>query len=163
MITVEELRAKVEAGEVETVVTVFPDLYGRLMGKRNTAEYFLDYVARQGMHACDYLFTVDMEMEPVPGYKYANWELGYGDFHCVPDLDTLWMATWLDKSAFVVCDSFDEKTQALTPVAPRSLLRKQIDAAAAMGFYALRSSELEYYIFAESYGGRRHKHYADLK
>src|SRR5258707_1458531 len=152
MLTVDELKARVESGEVETVVSVFPDLYGRLMGKRITGEYFLDFVAQHGMHACDYLFTVDMDMEPIPGYKYANWELGYGDFHCVPDLNTLRMATWMDKSAFVVCDSFDEITEALTPVAPRSLLTQQIDPAAAMGLYALASSELEYYIFAESYG-----------
>jgi glutamine synthetase len=163
MLTLDELKAKVTSGEVETVLTVFPDLYGRLMGKRIAGDYFLDHAAENGMHACDYLFTVDMEMEPVPGYKYANWELGYGDFHCVPDLATLRMATWLDKSAFVVCDSYDEKTGQLTPVAPRSILRKQVEAAAAMGYCALGSSELEYYIFAESYGSSHDKHYADLK
>ena len=69
MLTLDELRKKVDAGEVETVVTVFPDLYGRLMGKRVTGDYFLDYAAENGMHACDYLFTVDMEMEPIPGYQ----------------------------------------------------------------------------------------------
>src|SRR6185503_11629967 len=102
MLALKELKAKVESGEVETILTVFPDLYGRLMGKRITGDYFMQYVAEHGMHACDYLFTVDVEMEPIPGYTYANWELGYGDFKCTPDMNTLRMATWLDKSAFVI-------------------------------------------------------------
>src|SRR5262249_23366647 len=163
MLSLDELKAKVAVGDIETVVTVFPDLYGRLMGKRITGEYFLDYVASGGMHACDYLFTVDMEMEPIPGYKFASWELGYGDFHCVPDMSTLRLATWMNKCAFVVCDSYDEKIGQLTPVAPRSMLRKQIESAAALGYSALGSSELEYYIFAETYRSSRDKHYADLK
>jgi glutamine synthetase len=163
MLALKELKAKVESGEVETILTVFPDLYGRLMGKRITGDYFMEFVADHGMHACDYLFTVDVEMEPIPGYSYANWELGYGDFHCVPDLDTLRMATWLDKTAFVICDSYEEATNTLTPVAPRSILRKQIQNAASMGYGALGASELEYYIFNETYTTAREKHYADLK
>ena len=86
MLTLDELKEKVASGEVETIVTVFPDLYGRLMGKRITGDYFLEHVVESGMHACNYLFTVDMEMEPVPGYEYASWSLGYGDFHCVADM-----------------------------------------------------------------------------
>ena len=89
MLSVEELRAKVEAGEIDTVVTAFTDHYGRPHGKRYDAEFFLEDVVAAGTHGCDYLLTVDMEMEPVPGYRYANWELGYGDFHMVPDLSTL--------------------------------------------------------------------------
>jgi glutamine synthetase len=162
MLSLDELKAKIETGEVETVVTVFSDMYGRLMGKRITGEYFLEYVAQNGMHACDYLFTIDMEMEPIAGYDYANWALGYGDFHCVPDFATLRMATWLDKSALVICNSYDEKTHELTPIAPRSLLSKQVEAAAEMGYSALGSSELEYYIFGESYQSSREKKYTDL-
>ena len=162
MLTLDELKEKVASGEVETIVTVFPDLYGRLMGKRITGDYFLEHVVESGMHACNYLFTVDMEMEPVPGYEYASWSLGYGDFHCVADMSTLRMATWLDKSAFVICDCYEEHDHELTPVAPRNILRRQIEAASQMGFRALGSSELEYYIFAESYRGSREKHYTRL-
>src|SRR5260370_36578659 len=88
MLTVDELKAKVESGEIETVVSVFPDLYGRLMGKRITGEYFLHYVDEHGMHDCDYLFTVDMQLEPVPGSRCRNWELGEVGCHGVPDLRT---------------------------------------------------------------------------
>ncbi len=163
MLTLEALEEEVRAGTIETVVAVFADLYGRLMGKRITAEFFLDQTVHSGMHACNYLFTVDMEMEPVPGYSYANWELGYGDFHCIPDLSTLRKATWMDKSAVVVCDVHDEKSHDLDPIAPRNILRRQIVLAQDMGYWALGSSELEYYIFDQTYGEARTAHYHDLK
>src|SRR5690349_14843259 len=151
MLTLEQLRQKIGMGEIETVVTVFSDRYGRLIGKRVTGDFFLEQIAESGMHACDYLLTVDMAMEPIPGYKFANWELGYGDFHCVPDLHTLRVASWLDKSAMVMCDIYNEKTHQQVSVAPRSLLNQQVDAAAKMGYLALASSELEYFIFKETY------------
>lgn len=163
MLTLEELQSQVESGEVETVVVVFSDLYGRLMGKRVTGEFFLEQVAESGMHACNYLLTVDMPMEPVPGYRYANWEQGYGDFHCVPDLNTLRLATWLEKSALVICDVYDAKTHSQVSVAPRSVLNKQIEAAYEMSYVVQASSELEYFIFDESYASAREKQYVNLK
>jgi glutamine synthetase len=163
MLTLEELEHKVESGEIETVVTMFTDPYGRQMGKRVTGEFFLDHTAKEGMHACNYLLTVDMPMEPVPGYRYANWELGYGDFHCIPDLNTLRLATWLDKSALVICDIYEEKIHQPVSVAPRSILRKQVAAAAEMGYLAQGSSELEYFIFEETYKSAREKDYVNLE
>ncbi|RME83206.1 MAG: glutamine synthetase [Caldilineae bacterium] len=163
MLTLERLRELVTAGEIETVVTAFPDLYGRLMGKRIAGDFFLEHVAREGMHACNYLLTVDMDMEPVPGYAYANWELGYGDFHCLPDLSTLRRATWLQKSALVLCDILDNESHTPVAVAPRNILKRQIEAAAAAGYTAMGGSELEYYIFTNSYDEARAAHYHDLK
>ena len=129
MLTLEQLKGLVAKGEIETVLAGFTDHYGRLMGKRFDAEMFVEEIAAGGGHACDYLLTVDMEMEPVPGYSFANWELGYGDVHMLPDLATLRIATWLDKTAFVLCDVKSEKTHDYVAVAPRSILRRQVDAA----------------------------------
>src|SRR6185369_5412893 len=157
MLTLDELRQKVDSGEIETVVAVFTDLYGRFMGKRVTGEFFIQQTAESGMHACNYLLTVDMSMEPIPGYKYASWELGYGDFHCIPDMRTLRMATWLDKSTMVICDVSDEKTDTPVSVAPRSILNKQIEEAAKVGYMAQGASELEYFIFDETYKSAREK------
>ena len=163
MLTLEQLQHKVEAGEIETVVAVFTDLYGRFMGKRVDAEFFLERVVEDGMHACDYLLTVDMFMEPIPGYRYASWELGYGDFHCIPDMGTLRVATWLEKSVLVVCDIYNDKVHEQVSVAPRSILNRQLALAAEMGFTAFGASELEYYIFDETYGTARAKNYVELK
>src|SRR5678809_371683 len=89
LLKADELARLVGTGEIETVVVAFTDHYGRLLGKRYDAEMFVEEVASHGAHACDYLLTVDMEMDPVPGYRFANWALGYGDFHLVPDMSCL--------------------------------------------------------------------------
>src|SRR5205809_216957 len=134
MLDLGQLRDLASKGEIETVVVGFTDHYGRLLGKRFDAEMFVEEICSQGAHACDYLLTVDMEMEPVPGYRFASWELGYGDFHLVPDLGTLRLASWLEKTALVLCDVKSEKTHDLVGVAPRSILRQQVDAASALGY-----------------------------
>ncbi len=121
-----DLERLAERGEVDTVLVVFPDLYGRFMGKRVPAAFFLEQVAEGGMHACNYLLTVDMEMEVVPGYDFANWRQGYGDFHCVPDLGTLRRLSWLDRSALVICDL--EVNHEPVTVAPRSILKQSARA-----------------------------------
>jgi glutamine synthetase len=162
MLTLDELRAKASTGEIETVVVAATDHYGRLIGKRFDADYFLDDVASHGTHGCDYLLTVDMEMTPVRGYKYANWELGYGDFHMVPDLSTLRVASWLDKSAYVLCDLNSEKTHSAVEVAPRTILRQQIERAAAMGYEVFAASELEYYLYEDSYKAAAQKNYQGM-
>ena len=151
MLSLDSLRALVEKSEIETIVVAFTDLYGRFMGKRFDAGFFLSSVAEQGTHACDYLFTVDMEMDPVSGYRFANWERGYGDFHLVPDFDTLRIADWLDKTAMVICDVHNEATHEPVSIGPRSLLNHQIEQTAQAGFAAKAGSELEYYIFQNSY------------
>lgn len=163
MLTVDELAPLIKAGEIDTVLMVFPDLYGRFMGKRLDADFFLESAEKHGTHACDYLLTVDMEMEPVPGYRFANWERGYGDFHLVPDLATLRVASWLDKTVMLICDVEDEKNHQLVAQAPRSILKHQIAKASAMGYTVMAASELEYYIFQESYRDAVAKRYHGLQ
>ncbi|GAB1420618.1 glutamine synthetase family protein [Anaerolineales bacterium] len=163
MLSPTELAAQVKLGHIETVVIAFTDHYGRMMGKRYDAEFFVEEAAKHGTHACTYLLTVDMEMEPVPGYEYANWEKGYGDFHLVPDLSTLRMATWLDKTAIVLCDIDDERYEGPVPFAPRSILRKQLEAAAVLDCGAMSASELEYYVYEDSFKQAAEKNYHQLE
>src|SRR5213075_1888548 len=144
----------VQSGEIETVVVGFTDHYGRMLGKRFDAEMFVEDIVSHGAHACDYLLTVDMEMDPVPGYKFANWEKGYGDFHLVPDMSTLRRASWLEKTAVVLCDVEGVN------VAPRSILRRQIGLSKYQCFAA---TELEHYLFRTSYRDASQKGYRDLE
>ena len=159
----EDLVRETQAGRIETVVTVIPDLYGRLVGKRIQAPFFLESIAGHGMHVCDYLLACDMEMDPTPGYAYTNWASGYGDLRAVPDLGTLRHAAWLDKSAVVVCDCVDDETHDLVAVAPRSILRRQLARLAEAGFTAKMGSEPEFYLFRDTYREARAKHYQDLR
>ncbi|MDP7631762.1 MAG: glutamine synthetase family protein [Candidatus Latescibacteria bacterium] len=159
---IDELRQLVADDQIDTVLAVFPDLYGRLMGKRITAAFFLEQTLGAGMHACDYLLTVDMEMDVVEGYEFANWASGYGDIHCVPDLSTLRQISWLERSAMVLCDLHTPDHE-LVPEAPRSMLRQQLQALAEAGYAAKVGTELEFYLFKDSYDEATAKRYQELE
>lgn len=162
MLTLDELREHVPTGAIETIVVGFTDHYGRLLGKRYDAEMFVEDILEGGAHSCNYLLTTDMEMEPVPGYSFASWELGYGDFHLVPDFDSLRTASWLERSAFVLCDLQNEKTHERVSVAPRSVLRRQVEAAKGLGYDTFAASELEHYLFRKSYREAQAQDFRDL-
>ncbi len=162
-LTLTKLQEQVSADSIDTVIVAFTDHYGRLVGKRFDAEFFLESAVTDGTHGCDYLLTTDMEMEPVPGYAFANWELGYGDFHLVPDMNTLRIADWLEKTALILCDVQDEKTHDLVSVAPRSILRSQLATASGLGYQCFAASELEYYLFENNYREAFEQHYHNLQ
>lgn len=162
MLTRGQLGDLVESGEIETVLAVFPDMYGRLMGKRTTGSFFVEEVAGGGIHACDYLLACDMEMDVIPGYKYTSWETGYGDFHCVPDWTTLRRATWLPKTALVLCDLFDHHEKPVE-VSPRRMLQRQLERAREAGFTVMSGMEIELYVFEDSFAEARAKSYHDLR
>ena len=162
LLTTEELNALVETDQVGTVMAVFPDLYGRLQGKELDAEFFLEEVAAAGTGACAYVLTVDMEMEPTGGYDLASWATGYGDLRVVPDLSSLRRASWREQTALVLCDLQQADGAAVT-VAPRSVLRRQVDVARAAGYAVLAGSELEYYVVRSSYAAAAAAGYARLE
>jgi glutamine synthetase len=163
MLSLEVLKDLVHSDEVRTVIVAFTDHCGRLIGKRFEAEIFLESVCEHGTHACDYLLANDMEMVPVSGYRFANWERGYGDFHLVPDAGTLRLANWLEKTALVLCDVKSGKSGELVSVAPRSLLRRQLERAAELSVTSMAATELEYYLFRNSYRDAAAKSYAGLE
>jgi glutamine synthetase len=144
------LQSKIESGEIDTIVVVFPDMFGRLVGKRFTGSYFLQSVAEHGTHGCNYLLTVDMEMNPLDGFKLANWEKGFGDFAMVPDLSTLRLLPWQPGAAMVICD-LQHHSHGPVEEAPRSLLRKQLDALASRNWICNVASELEFFLFNNTY------------
>ena len=151
------LRELVAQEEIETIITAFPDMYGRLMGKRIAGPFFVNDVVEHGIHLCNYLLACDMEMEPTPGYHFTSWEQGYGDIHCRPDWNTLRRATWLDKTALVFCDVHDEDTGALVEIAPRTVLKRQMERARAAGFLPMGGAELEMFVFQETYESAQQK------
>jgi len=161
MLTLDELRAEVEAGTIDTILTCFTDMQGRLIGKRVTGEFFLEDAASHGIEGCNYLLSLDMEMDPVPGYDMANWEQGYGDFHIVPDMDTLRRIPWLDRTALVLCDVGLEDG---SPVAasPRQVLKRQVERSLERGYLPMFGSELEFYLLKESYAEAHERHFRNL-
>jgi glutamine synthetase len=155
------LTALVRRGDIDTVLTVFPDTYGRLLGKRVVARHFLEHTVRDGGHACIYLFTVDMEMEPLPGFTLTSWERGYGDMKMVPDLTTLRRIPWLAHTALVFCDVYSEEGEPLEE-APRWVLKRQLARARQLGYVVKTAAELELYVFRESFEEARARRYQSL-
>src|SRR5687768_16751601 len=155
------LEALVRKGDIDTVLTVFPDGYGRLLGKRIVGRHFVEHVLEHGVHACIYLFTVDMEMEPLPGFTLTSWERGYGDMKMVPDLNTLRVIPWLSRTALVFCDVYTEEGEPLEE-APRWVLKRQLERAAALGYTVKLAAEFELYCFRESFDEARAKRFHGL-
>lgn len=160
-LTLQALAHLVEDGLIDTVIAAVPDMYGRLVGKRFSAHYFVEEIAAHGMEACDYLLGCDIEMEPQPGYRLTSWATGYGDFIARPDMATLRLLPWLQKTALVLCDL---ATQHGDPVeeSPRRILQRQVERARALGYEPYLGSELEFYLFKDSYTAARDKHHHDL-
>jgi len=160
-LTMEALREKVASGQIDTVITAIADMQGRLLGKRFHAEFFLDS-AWEETHCCNYLVATDLEMYTVDGYSATSWSAGYGDYIMKPDLSTLRVLPWLEGTALVLCDLLDHHTHALVPHAPRSVLRQQIGRLQAMGMTSAVATELEFFVFRESYEEMRDKGYREM-
>ena len=156
-----ELKKAAKSGAIDTVVVAMVDMQGRLIGKRFQAEYFVDS-AYEETHACDYLLANDIDMEPVPGYAAASWDKGYGDFVLKPDMTTLRRLPWLEGTALVLADVLDHHHHDLAH-SPRAMLKKQVARLTKLKMRAFLASELEFYLFDESYEAVAAKKYSGLK
>jgi glutamine synthetase len=165
-LSLDELRAEVDAGRVDTVLLCLADMQGRLQGKRLTARHFLEEVVAHGAEACNYLLAVDVEMNTVDGYAMSSWERGYGDFELRPDFDTLRRVPWHLGTAMAMAD-LHWADGAPVVASPRQILRAQLDRLAERGLGAVGATELEFIVFRDSYddaarGGYRHLRPANL-
>jgi glutamine synthetase len=155
------LQAEVAQGGIDTVLVALVDMQGRLIGKRFDAAFFLEAAHRE-THACDYLLANDIDMEPVPGYAAASWDKGYGDFILRPDLSTLRKLPWLEGTALVLADVLDANHREVAH-SPRAILKRQVERLARAKMRAYCASELEFYLFDETYATARAKRYHGLK
>src|SRR5258708_6140614 len=164
MLTAAELHEEIVNGAVDTVLVAFPDLQGRLVGKRITGHYWAEQMqgGLEPVHACNYLLAVDVDMNPLSGYQFANWEQGYGDVAVQPDLTTIRRIPWLDSTVLVIADVIDEVTGEPVEVSPRRILQRQVERAAALGYSMLFASELEFFLFRESVDEAAAKNYTNL-
>lgn len=145
-----ELKSAVSTGEIDTVLVCIVDMQGRLMGKRFHARHFIDG-GWEETHCCNYLLATDIEMVTVQGYRATSWAAGYGDYVMKPDLSTLRRIPWVPATAMVMCDVLDHHTHELVPHAPRSVLKRQIARAEAMGLTPYMATELEFFLFEQSF------------
>ncbi len=160
---VNELRALVKSGDIDTVVVAFTDMQGRLQGKRLHAQFFLDTVLDHGTEGCNYLLAVDVDMNTVAGYEISSWSQGYGDMGFQLDLSTFRLTPWLPGTAMVQCDLAWLDAQH-SPVAqsPRTILRAQAASAAKLGLKVFAGTELEFNVYNNTYEDAWDKGYRNL-
>jgi glutamine synthetase len=157
----DELRSKVEDGEIDTVVLALCDMQGRLQGKRLTASHFLADVAEHGAEACNYLLAVDVDMNTVEGYAMSSWSKGYGDFVMTPDFDTLRFVPWNPGSVLLLADlGWHDGSPVVA--SPRQILRAQLDRLHERGWEAHAGTELEFIVFKDSYEAAFERGYRGL-
>ena len=161
-LTLKDLKAAAAAGDIDTVLVALIDMQGRLMGKRFHVDFFLDS-AHEETHSCNYLLATDLEMFTVEGFKSTSWAAGYGDYTMKPDLSTMRRIPWLDGTALVIADVLDHHTHADVPHSPRALLKRQIARLEAMGLKAMMASELEFFLFRDSFEEAQAKGYRGLE
>ena len=137
-------------GDIDTVLAVQVDMQGRLMGKRFHANFFVDSAYKE-THSCNYLLATDMDMNTIEGFKATSWAAGYGDYVMKPDLATLRRIPWLEGTALVICDVLDHHTHEDVPHSPRAVLKKQTQRLEAAGMRAFMASELEFFLFQQSF------------
>lgn len=160
-LTMEGLRQRIDAGEIDTVVLAATDMQGRLQGKRLHARYFLDHVVGHGSEGCNYLLAVDVDMNTVGGYAMTSWEQGYGDMEFVMDEDTIRLLPWLPATAMVQCD-LEWGDRRPVAASPRSILKAQLARLAERGLTAMAGTELEFVVYEDTYETAWAKGYRDL-
>jgi glutamine synthetase len=160
-LTFDELKTRVAEGRIDTVIACAPDMQGRLMGKRFEAGHFVAS-AWEETHCCNYLLATDLEMHTVDGYASTSWAAGYGDYVMKPDLATLRVIPWLEGTALVLCDLLDHHTHEEVPHAPRTVLKRQLARLEAMGYRSAAATELEFFVFRESFDEMRDKVWRDM-
>jgi glutamine synthetase len=158
----EQLEADIADGRIDTVIAAFADFHGRLIGKRTDGQFYLDVVAEEGTENCNYLIACDIDNNPIPGFRFASYDLGYGDMRGVVDRSTVRYLPWLDKTAIVLLDLVDVDTGAPIEVSPRRILQRQAEAAAAKGWTAKIGSEIEFFLFKETYDQANGQGYVGL-
>lgn len=157
-----ELLSRISSGEIDSVIMAFPDRYGRLVGKRTAGQFFVDHVADHGTDNCDYLLTCDLDNQPVPGFRFSSFDKGYGDMVARADWSTIRIIPWVPGTAMIICDLYAPEGNELIAVAPRTILKRQVESATALGYTPMMGSEIEFYLYRQSYEEARHSNYRDL-
>ncbi|MFV2196645.1 glutamine synthetase family protein [Nocardiopsis sp. LOL_012] len=149
-VPLDRLREDAASGAIADVIVALPDLQGRVQGSRVHPRDFTERIVGEGFGACLYLLATDVEMEARPGYATDPWRGGLGDFSIVPDPGTLRYLPWDPGTALVLGDAVGADG-APVPVAPRQVLKAQLERLAGRGWRALAGTELEFLVFRDDY------------
>ncbi|MBW2617815.1 MAG: glutamine synthetase [Deltaproteobacteria bacterium] len=163
-----QIKNIIKAQELKCIIVGTPDVNGNLRGRGIRPDHFIDCICDEGLGICDCIYIMDtLDAMPLPSSSdlpwYPDWEGGYRDYFIRPDLDTFALVPWLEKTAMVIGDVYDQNTGELLETAPRSLLKNLIARAEGQGWQVQAASELEFVILPESISQIAEKGFANIK
>jgi glutamine synthetase len=134
---------------MDTVECCFPDTWGTFVGRRMPAPIFLRAV-RDGLSMPNAALGWNLagDIEPTP---FASADTGFPNMHVSPDVATLRVAPWADRTAFCLMDAFVEKGGAPHPMSTRAMLRRAVADLGELGYEAWVAPELEFYLLTEDW------------
>ncbi|BAF60479.1 glutamine synthetase [Pelotomaculum thermopropionicum SI] len=154
------LKSMIDRGEIDTVIIAAADMQSRFFGKRCCADFFLSE-AVHGINICSNNLIWDIELNEGGQYPLAGRRTGLPDLRAVPDMTTLRLYPWFEKTVLVMADLFHQDGTTVT-IAPRNILKRQVEKAGNMGLQADMAAEIEFYIFNETAETARDKRYREL-
>ena len=152
--------ADLQTGGYDTVVVATADAYGQLAGQRLPARRFVaDPEAGVDLNA--YLLTHDLGGEPQP-VSFAGAHTGWASVRLQPELATLRPYPGAPGTAVCLADVVGAAGEPV-PVAPRTVLRRQVEAARRLGYEVALGSELEFYLYRGHPQETRRRRFRDLE
>ena len=150
------------SADVRTVIVTSSDVSGRLVGKRFSPDVFRRLI-EDGVALSSCVLGWDVDQWPGPQQVYTGHQTGWHDVRLVPDLATLRPAAWLDRTAICLADFVEMGRDDLVPVAPRTILRRQIQHVEDAGFTPQVATELEFALYRGTYDDGRTDGYDTLR
>lgn len=150
--------AELQSGNYDTLIVAAPDMAGRLLGRR-LAPHMLDRIIDKGIGMSTCVFAWDILQETGFTTPFAGAETGWRDVVLRPDLNTMRPAAWLDRTAIVMADIHEPATDELVSIAPRTILKRQLDSLAESRRIPAVATELEFFVYRERYDQLRRSGY----
>ena len=159
-LSVHDLRRRINEGDIDTVVVTFTDMQGRLQGRRLHAAYFAEHVLDHGDESSASLFAVDVDMNIADRYGLSS-SGNHGEMTLVLDPQTIRLLRHQPGTVMVQCDAvWPDQTPVVQ--SPRTILKRQLEAAADRDYVVLASTQLQFLAFHTSYEEAWNAHFRDL-
>lgn len=147
--------------EVSRIQLAVPDMQGRPKGKIFNADVFTERMKSQA-EMCAYVLATDTDMTPLDGFDLTGWEQGYGDVLVKGDPDSIRLLPHLPGTAIMIGDAYHHDGT-VVEVAPRYMLRHQLERLADLGFQADVGVESEFLLAAGTPEKIRRNGYRNLR
>ncbi len=146
--------------DLESVSVCIPDHYGRLAGKRIAAGR-LEAVLGSGLDMPDFHLVTGPDNQPASGLAATGPQTGFPNDVLWPDMQTFRRLPW-DRTSGIVLAEARRMDGTVVAEAPRAILQRQVKRLAYCGLSAWVATELEFYVYEDSYPESFRKGYRGL-